>query len=152
MTGPERWLQGERGPCWVCAVVEGTTKASVVVDDADVLAVISPIPRNPGHTLIVPRRHVRDLYTLPDALAGPILATAARVARAAKRAFAADGMVLRQHNDAAGGQEVFHFHLHVIPRFAGDDARFDAPPAVISRAEQQALAERLGAALAEQRT
>ncbi len=143
MTQSSRWLAGEQGPCWVCGVVDGTAKASVVSATGDVLVLISPVPLNPGHVLVVSRRHVRDLYSLPDELAGPILMTAARVARAAKQAFSADGMVLRQHNDVAGGQEVFHFHLHVIPRFVGDDVRFNAPPRLITRGEQEALAERL---------
>ena len=146
-TESNRWLSGEHGPCWVCAVVDGTTKAFVVSETSDVLVLVSPLPLNPGHTLVVPRRHVRDLYQLPEALAGPILATAARVARAAKRAFSADGITLRQNNDPAGGQEVFHFHLHVTPRFAGDTDRFNAPPKLIGWPEQEAVAERLRAVL-----
>ena len=147
MTQANRWLSGEHGPCWVCAVVDGTTRAFVVAEAPEVLVVASPMPPNPGHALVVPRRHIRDLYSLPEELAGPILGTAARVARAAKRAFAADGIALRQHNDAAGGQEVFHFHLHVIPRFVGDAGRFEAPPKLLSLDEQEATATRLRAAL-----
>ena len=97
--------------------------------------------------LVVPRRHIRDLYSLPEELAGSILGTAARVARAAKRAFAADCIALRQHNDEVGGQEVFHLHLHVIPRFVGDEDRFEAPPKLIRFDEQEAVAIRLRAAL-----
>lgn len=147
MAEPNRWLAGEHGPCWVCAVVDGTAKAFVVSETPNVLALVSPVPLNPGHVLVVPRRHIRDLYQLPEELAGPILATAGRIARAAKRAFSADGVALRQHNDAAGGQEVFHFHLHVIPRFAGDADRFNAPAKLISVHQQEAIAERLRAAL-----
>ena len=97
--------------------------------------------------LVVPRRHVRDLYTLPDALAGAILSAASRVARAAKRALSADGITLRQHNDVAGGQEVFHFHLHVVPRFRGDAGRYGGSPDLIRWEEQVAVAERLRAVL-----
>ena len=60
----------------------------------------------------------------------------------------ADGITLRQHNDVAGGQEVFHFHLHVVPRFTGDAERFAAPPQLISFEEQEHVAERLRSALA----
>ena len=139
---------GEQAPCWVCAVVARTTSAFVVVDAPDVLALVAPLALAPGHTLVVPRRHVRDIYTLPEALAGPVLATASRVAAAAKRAFAADGITLRQNNDVAGGQEVFHFHLHVVPRFTGDAERFNAPPRLLSGSEQQQIADRLRTALA----
>jgi histidine triad (HIT) family protein len=146
MTEMRRWA-GEGAPCWVCAVVDGTTPACVVLDTPAVLVLASPLAMNPGHALVVPRRHVRDVYTLPDELAGPILTTAARVARAAKRAFAADGVALRQHNDTAGGQDVFHFHLHVIPRFTGDAERF-AAPRLIPGDEQARVAERLKVGLA----
>ena len=101
------------------------------------------MPLNAGHTLVVPRLHIRDLYELPSELAGPILGTAARIARAAKLAFAADGMTLRQHNEPAGGQEGFHFHLHVIPRFVGDDERYNTMPQLITREEQESNAARL---------
>lgn len=148
MTKPSHWL-GEAAPCWVCAVVDGGAEAYRAAETPDVLVLASPVALNPGHALIVPRRHVRDLYTLPEALAGPVLAMASRVARVAKRAFAADGITLRQHNDVAGGQEVFHFHLHVVPRFTGDAERFAAPPRLISVEEQQHVAERLRSALAD---
>ncbi len=147
MTEVSRWF-GEDAPCWVCAVVGGTAKAFVVDETPDILVLVSPMALNPGHTLVVPRRHVRDLYTLPAELAGAILSAASRVARAAKRAFAAEGITLRQHNDPAGGQEVFHFHLHVVPRFRGDVERFNDSPKLIRFEEQQAMAERLRTALA----
>ena len=134
-------------PCWICRVSAGTAKASIVAQNEELLVLISPMPLNPGHVLVVPRRHVRDLYELPDELAEPILSMAARIARAAKRAFSADGMALRQHNEPAGGQEVFHFHLHVIPRFVGDDSRFNAVPQLITRERQESLAAELRATL-----
>jgi histidine triad (HIT) family protein len=146
MTGANRWI-GEDAPCWVCAVVDGTEKAFVVLETPDILVLVSPVPLNPGHALVVPRQHIRDLYSLPEELAGSILSTASRVARAAKRALSADGITLRQHNDTAGGQEVFHFHLHVVPRFSGDAERFNAPPKLIDRREQEDIAGRLRVAL-----
>lgn len=150
MTGTaelSRWF-GENAPCWVCAVVNREAKASAVLETSEVLVLVSPLSLNPGHTLVVPRRHVRDLYTLPEELAGAILSAASHVARAAKRALAADGITLRQHNDVAGGQEVFHFHLHVVPRFLGDAEWYGSAPKLIRLEEQQAVAEQLRAALA----
>jgi histidine triad (HIT) family protein len=136
----------------ICAVVEGGVKAFVVFETPDVLALVSPLALNPGHALVVPRRHVRDLYALPEELAGPVLAAASRLATAAKRAFSAAGVTLRQHNDAAGGQEVFHLHLHVVPRFVSDAERFNARPEPIALREQEAVAERLRGALSDRST
>ncbi|HEX8719306.1 MAG TPA: HIT family protein [Pyrinomonadaceae bacterium] len=134
-------------PCWACRVAAGEACGCVVAETPDVLVVLNPFALGPGHALVVPRRHVRDLYELPDELAGPVLSTAARVARAAKRAFAADGVTLRQNNGAASDQHLFHFHLHVIPRFDGDLERFNAEPRQAGRAELEAAAARLRLAI-----
>lgn len=134
-------------PCWACRVIEGAGPGVVVTHTSDVLVLMNPLPLNPGHTLVVPRRHVRNLYEMPEELAGPILSMAARVARVAKRAFSADGITLRQNNDAASDQHLFHFHLHVIPRFDGDQERFSAQPQLASLAEQESAALRLRTAL-----
>ena len=134
-------------PCWACRVAAGEPCGCVVEESPDVLVVLNPFAVGPGHALVVPRRHVRDLYELPDGLAGPVLSTAARVARAARRAFAADGVTLRQNNGAASDQHLFHFHLHVIPRFEGDLERFNAGPRQAGRAEQEEAAARLRLAL-----
>jgi histidine triad (HIT) family protein len=128
----------------------GETFGCVVDGSPDVLVLLNPFPLNPGHAFVVPRRHVRDLYELPDGLAGPILSTAARVARAARLAFGADGVTLRQNNGAASDQHLFHFHLHVIPRFVGDFERFEAAPRPAGRTEQDEAAARLRASLADE--
>ena len=134
-------------PCWACRVIAGEPVGCVVTATEEVLVLINPFSLTPGHALVVPRRHVENLYALPDELAAPILSTAAKVARAAKRAFAAEGITLRQNNEAASDQHLFHFHLHVIPRFAGDLERFNASPPLADRAGQEAAATRLRLAI-----
>ncbi len=138
---------GGHGFCWACRVFDRVTPGFIVTQDETVAVVVNPFPLSRGHVLVIPRRHVENIYELPDALAGPILSMAARVARAAKRVLAADGVTLRQNNDAASDQHLFHFHLHVIPRFAGDGERFNAPVQQISTEEQATIGERLRAAL-----
>lgn len=138
-------------PCWACRVMEGEPSGCIVTETEDVVVLINPFALNAGHALVVPRQHIPNLYELPETLAGPILSTAAKVARAARRAFAADGITLRQNNEAASDQHLFHFHLHVIPRFAGDLARFNAEPRLSALDEQEELAKRLRAAMALER-
>jgi histidine triad (HIT) family protein len=70
--------------------------------------------------LVVPVRHVSHIYELGGGLAGPLMTTLARVATAVKKVCGADGVSIRQNNERAGGQDVFHVHFHVIPRFADD--------------------------------
>ncbi|HJT15738.1 MAG TPA: HIT family protein [Thermoanaerobaculia bacterium] len=117
-----------------------------MTESRDVIVAIHPFGFTPGYTLVMPREHIANIYDLPDRLAGPVLAMAARIARAAKAAFNADGITLRQNNDAASDQHLFHFHLHVIPRFAGDGDPFRFSP-LIAEEEQEETASRLRAAL-----
>ena len=137
--------------CWACRVLDGVTPGCIVTQDETVAVVINPFPLNPGHVLVVPRQHVENIYALPDSIAGPFLSTAARVARVAKRVLAADGVTLRQNNDAASDQHLFHFHLHVIPRFSGDGERFDAQPKQITVEEQEEMRDRLARELGAHR-
>jgi histidine triad (HIT) family protein len=70
--------------------------------------------------LVVPVVHIAQIYDVGDDLAGPLMTTLACVAAAVKKAWAADGVTIRQNNDRHGGQDMFHVHFHVIPRFADD--------------------------------
>jgi histidine triad (HIT) family protein len=137
-------------PCWACRVINGEPCGFIVAETRDVLVLINPFALADGHALVVPRKHIENLYGLPDDLAGPILSTAARVARASKRAFAAGGVTLRQNNEAASDQHLFHFHLHVIPRFNGDLERFNSEPVLSEPYEQAEMAKALRAAMLEQ--
>lgn len=106
--------------CPFCAIGAGDAPASVVVDDGIVLAFMDQRQAVAGHVLVIPRRHVPNIYTLRPAEAAAVMQTAVRVARALHAAVDPQGMNLWQSNGAAGGQEVDHFHLHVHPRRLGD--------------------------------
>lgn len=134
-------------PCWACRVIAGESPGCIVTEARGVAVLINPFPLSVGHALVVPRQHIKNLYELPEDLAGPILSMAAQVARAAKREFHADGITLRQNNDAASDQHLFHFHLHVIPRFNGDLDRFNAVPHPLSDSEQEAIGLQLRCAI-----
>ena len=77
-------------------------------------------PNNKGHVLIIPRKHYENIYSLPDSLAGEINVMARKIAIAMKYAYHCDGSSTRQHNEEHGDQEVWHYHLHVFPRYRGD--------------------------------
>jgi histidine triad (HIT) family protein len=106
--------------CVFCRILAGELPAAFVYQDADVVGFLDLFPVHDGHTLIVPRRHATDLLSCPSDLAGRLFAASARVAAAVVRATGADGFNIWTANGDAAGQTVFHLHLHIMPRFAGD--------------------------------
>jgi histidine triad (HIT) family protein len=88
-----------------------------VWEDADTFVFMDIMPRSDGHTLVIPKAPARNIFDAPAGLLAPLITTVQRVAIAAKKAFGADGMTISQFSEPAGGQVVFHLHVHVIPRF-----------------------------------
>jgi histidine triad (HIT) family protein len=109
--------------CVFCRIVRRELTPEVVAFRDDHTAVFparGQQPRNRGHMLVVPIRHIPQLYDIGAELAGPLMTTLARVAAAVKLVSSAHGVSVRQNNERHGGQDVFHVHFHVIPRFADD--------------------------------
>jgi histidine triad (HIT) family protein len=100
-------------------ILRGELPAYTVYEDDKALAFLDIMPRAPGHTLVLPKSPARNILDVdPDDLAH-VAKVAQKVAKAAMTAFGADGITLQQFNEPAGGQVVFHLHVHVIPRKAG---------------------------------
>jgi histidine triad (HIT) family protein len=95
----------------------------IVHRDEDVFVKVNPKwrPNNPGSVLVVPVEHHESIFDLPAELGTPIQRAARAVALAMKVAFGCDGISTRQHNEPAGDQDVWHYHLHVFPRWEGDE-------------------------------
>jgi histidine triad (HIT) family protein len=113
--------------CPFCRLVRGfATSASsqddVVYRDDEVTAFIAASwwPNNPGHVLVVPNLHYENVYELPPDLATPIQRVTRDIAIAFKETYGCDGVSTRQHNEPAGGQDVWHYHQHVFPRYRND--------------------------------
>ena len=116
--------------CPFCLITAGVWNEHVLAKPADIIyrdsCVTSFIacdwwPDNPGHVLIIPNRHFENIYDLPAELAGQIHRVAREVAIAFKEVYRCDGVSMRQHNEPAGNQDVWHYHLHVFPRYKGDN-------------------------------
>jgi len=100
-------------------IIRGELPCYKVYEDDKVLAFLDIMPRAPGHTLVLPKAPARNLLDIePDDLAAVAL-TAQKIARTAVMVFDADGITVQQFNEPAGGQVVFHLHMHIIPRKAG---------------------------------
>jgi histidine triad (HIT) family protein len=127
-------------------ILRGELPAHKIYEDDKVFSFLDIMPRTPGHALVIPKAPARTILDIaPDDLAH-VIRTTQKVARAAMTVFSADGMTIQQFNEPAGGQVVFHLHVHVIPRKNGvamkAPASFKEDPAVL--ADQAA---RLAAAL-----
>ncbi len=90
-----------------------------VCEDADTFVFMDIMPRSDGHALVIPKQPARNILDAPASLLAPLMQTVQRVAIAASKAFNADGMTISQFSEPAGGQVVFHLHVHVSPRYEG---------------------------------
>jgi histidine triad (HIT) family protein len=115
--------------CIFCKIVAGELPAQIVAEDERTVTFMDISPATRGHALVVPRRHARDLLEIEaEDLQATILA-ARRLARRVHERLGADGVNLLNSRGEAAWQTVFHFHLHVIPRYAGDPLRLPWTPA-----------------------
>lgn len=106
--------------CAFCAIVAGDEPAEIVCEGADWLAMFPISPATRGHTMVVPRVHVADLWQTDPALAQELMAACISVGEAIRTLLAPDGMNLISSAGEAAEQSVFHLHLHVVPRWDGD--------------------------------
>lgn len=116
-----------------------------VHEDDTTLAFMDIMPRADGHVLVIPKTPARNMLDATPAQLAACIATTQKVAHAMMRAFEADGITVQQFSEAAGGQEVFHLHYHVLPRFEGVKLR---PPGTMAKPEVlEANAAKIRAAL-----
>lgn len=114
--------------CLFCRIIAGEIPSRKIFEDATTYAFMDIHPGTRGHALVIPKVHATDVHDIaPDALAD-VARTAQRIARAAKASLACDGVNLVQSSGAAAFQSVFHLHVHVIPRYVGDDVRLPWTP------------------------
>lgn len=114
--------------CIFCAIVAGKIPSAKVYENEHVFAFMDIAPANPGHLLIIPKEHYRNIYDMPVEVGSKIMEVAVLLAGAIRDSLDPDGLNLFQSNEAAGFQTVFHFHLHLIPRWEGDPLRLPWKP------------------------
>jgi histidine triad (HIT) family protein len=100
-------------------ILRGELPSQTVYEDDATIAIMDIMPRADGHVLVIPKASCRNVLDAPPEALQAVALTVQRLARAVKAAFATDGITIQQFNEAAGGQVVFHLHVHVIPRFDG---------------------------------
>lgn len=131
--------------CIFCEIVKGNAPASLVYQDEIASAFMDIQPVNPGHVLVVPNRHATNLSELPPESGGHLFRVAQRVAAAVRRSgVRCEGINFFLADGEAAGQEVFHVHLHVLPRYPGDGFGFVFGPHYLNRPDRATLDKTAG--------
>jgi histidine triad (HIT) family protein len=129
--------------CLFCRIVAGELPATIVAEDERTVSFMDINPATRGHALVVPRAHAADLLSVDAEDLQAVALSAQRLARRARERLGADGINLLNSNGTAAWQTVFHFHVHVIPRYEGDPLRLPWVPGPGDSEEITAAAELL---------
>ncbi|MFC0523505.1 HIT family protein [Pontibacillus salicampi] len=107
--------------CIFCKIIDGDIPSAKVYEDKEVYAFLDISQTTKGHTLIIPKQHVRNIYDADASVAESLFARVPKVANAIKEAFQPVGLNILNNNEEAAGQSVFHLHIHLIPRYGKED-------------------------------
>lgn len=129
--------------CLFCKIANGEIPSATIYENSEFRVVLDISPASKGHALIIPKEHFTDIFDIDAVTAGKLFSLATEVARAMKRVLKCDGMNIVQNNGAIAGQTVFHFHLHLIPRYNGDDVNIGWPQHEADMEENSRLAKEI---------
>lgn len=133
--------------CIFCKIVAGEIPAATILETDEALAFLDVNPLAPGHTLLIPKRHVVRLDEMNASQAGAVLRHLPALGRALRQATGCPGYNLLQNNGRLARQEVMHVHFHLIPRSEGDAFDFNWPAGVYAEGEQEQLLAQIRSAL-----
>ncbi len=129
--------------CIFCKLANGVIPTNSIYEDDDFKVILDAGPATKGHALILPKEHYSDIYELPDDIAGKAFILAKKLATHNTARLKADGFNIVQNNGETAGQTVFHFHLHLIPRFKDDGQKIGWKPGKPDDQELKETAELL---------
>jgi histidine triad (HIT) family protein len=128
--------------CIFCKISRHEMPAAIIYEDEQVIAFMDAFPSAEGHALVVPKKHHADVLSLPVPELQAAATIAQRVAQTQMRVLKPDGIIVTQFNGAAAGQTIFHYHIHIVPRWENQDPAIHGK-AQADPAKLMALAERL---------
>ncbi len=129
--------------CIFCKLANGLIPTNTVYEDEEFRVIMDAAPATRGHSLILPKEHYADIFELPEDTAAKAFVLGKKLAGHMKEQLNADGFNLVQNNGETAGQTVFHFHLHLIPRFSDDGQKIGWKPGSPSEDEQEAILEKI---------
>ncbi len=127
--------------CIFCKIANGEIPSATLYEDDDFRVILDLGPATKGHALILPKAHYADLTEIPDELAGKAICLAKKIVTAMKPALPCDGYNVIQNNGTAAGQSVFHYHVHLIPRYENDHANILWKPGELTDDVRDAILE-----------
>ena len=129
--------------CIFCKIANGEIPAATVYEDEDFRAILDLGPASKGHTLILPKKHAANLFELPEETAKKVLPLAKKLGARLEEGLHAEGLNVVQNNGEVAGQTVFHFHMHLIPRYASDPAVQEHPHLTLSDDEFKEICDKM---------
>ena len=129
--------------CIFCKIVRKQAPSSIIYEDEAVMVFLDIRPLNMGHTLVIPKAHYVDIFDIPEKELSQMHKAAKLVSSAIKKATAADGISIIQQNGKAAGQDIFHIHVHVVPRFEGQKLPPFSELKEVERAKLDAMAKKI---------
>ena len=129
--------------CIFCKIVRKQAPSSIIYEDEAVMVFLDIRPLNMGHTLVIPKAHYVDIFDIPQNLLSQVHKVAKLVSFAVKKATSADGISIIQQNGKAAGQDIFHLHVHVVPRFEGQKLPAFSDLKEVERAKLDAMAKKI---------
>ena len=137
----------KKDDCIFCKIANGAIPSATVYEDEAFRVILDIAPAAKGHALILPKEHYDNLWELGADESAKVLAIAAKVSAAQKKALGCDGVNILQNNGVAAGQTVFHFHMHLIPRYDNDEVVIPWNTLSYEDGEAAAVCEQIKAAM-----
>lgn len=125
--------------CIFCKIANGEIPAATLYEDENFRVILDLGPASKGHALILPKSHAANIYELSDEMAAKAMILAKKMATAMTAALKCDGFNIVQNNGECAGQTVFHFHMHLIPRYEGDNVGITWKPGKLTDEEKEEI-------------
>lgn len=133
--------------CIFCKIANGEIPSSTVYEDDLFRVILDLSPATKGHALILAKKHMADIFEMDEETASKAFVLASRIAKAMKTALKCDGLNIVQNNGEVAGQTVFHFHMHIIPRYNGDGQKIGWVPGTSEASERDEIAKQIKEAM-----
>ncbi len=131
------------GNCIFCKIANGEIPSKTIYEDDEFRVILDLSPATKGHALIIPKDHYSNLFDLPDSIAGKVLKIAKKIAILLTEKLQCSGINIVQNNGEVAGQTVFHFHMHLIPRYIDDNQQIGWKDIKISQEELEDIKNRI---------